>query len=84
LIAGGISWIFDIVAFGFGDKGSRGSEQVVIRAAVLKADRGMVFDNSGLNQPPSHCLTFANERLVFALPRLPDWIRTVYECDLEL
>ncbi|HEY8602705.1 zeta toxin family protein [Tsuneonella suprasediminis] len=54
-----------------------------IRAAVLKADRGMVFDNSRLNEPPSHCLTFANGRLVFALPRLPNWIRTVYETDLE-
>lgn len=41
-----------------------------IRAAVLKADRGMVFDNSSLNQPPSHCLTFANGRLVFAVPYL--------------
>ncbi|WP_030539545.1 zeta toxin family protein [Sphingobium sp. DC-2] len=55
-----------------------------IRAAILKADRGMVFDNSRLNQPPSHCLTFANGRLVFALPRLPDWIRSVYEADLEI
>jgi predicted ABC-type ATPase len=55
-----------------------------IRTAVLKADRGMVFDNSKLNQPPIHCLTFANERLVFALPRLPNWIRTVYETDLEI
>lgn len=55
-----------------------------IRAAVLKANRGMVFDNSRLNQPPSHCLTFANGRLVFALPRLPDWIRSVYEADLEI
>jgi len=56
----------------------------LIRAAVLEADRGMVFDNSRLNQPPSHCLTFANGRLVFALPRLPDWIRSVYEADLEI
>lgn len=56
----------------------------LIRAAVLKADRGMVFDNSRLNEPPSHCLTFANGRLVFALPRLPDWIRSVYEADLDI
>ena len=55
-----------------------------IRAAVLKADRGLVFDNSRLNEPPSHCLTFANGRLVFALPRLTDWIRSVYEADLEI
>lgn len=56
----------------------------LIRAAVLKADRGLVFDNSGLNQPPRHCLTFANGRLVFAVPRLPDWIRSVYEPDLAI
>ena len=56
----------------------------LIRAAVLKADRGMVFDNSSLNQPPSHCLTFANGRLIFALPHLPGWIRSVYEADLDI
>lgn len=55
-----------------------------IRAAVLKADRGMVFDNSRLNKPPTHCLTFSNGRLVFAEPRLPAWIRWVYETDLEI
>jgi predicted ABC-type ATPase len=55
-----------------------------IRAAVLKADRGMVFDNSSLNRPPSHCLTFANGRLVFALARLPGWISSVYEADLQI
>lgn len=53
-----------------------------IREAVLRADRGMVFDNSSLNQPPHHCLTFANGRLAFALPRLPAWIRAIYASDL--
>lgn len=56
----------------------------LIREAVLKADRGMVFDNSRLNQPPSHCLTFASGHLIFALPRLPGWLRSVYEADLEV
>jgi predicted ABC-type ATPase len=55
-----------------------------IRAAVLKADRGMVFDNSSLNRPPKHCLTFAAGRLVFAMPFLPGWIRSVYKTDLEI
>jgi len=55
-----------------------------IRAAILKAERGMVFDNSSLNKPPNHCLTFVNGRLVFAVPRLPRWIRSVYEEDLEI
>jgi predicted ABC-type ATPase len=56
----------------------------LIRAAVLKADRGMVFDNSSLNHPPSHCLTFANGRLVFAAPRLPGWLRSIYAANLEI
>ncbi|MFC0205333.1 zeta toxin family protein [Novosphingobium soli] len=56
----------------------------LIRAAVLKADRGLVFDNSRLNQAPDHCLTFARGRLTFALPRLPGWIRSAYEADLAL
>nr|WP_245843133.1 zeta toxin family protein [Sphingomonas laterariae] len=54
----------------------------LIRAAVIKADRGMVFDNSGLNRPPVYCLGFTAGRLVFALPRLPEWIRDVYRADL--
>jgi predicted ABC-type ATPase len=54
----------------------------LIRAAVLKADRGMVFDNSSLNQPPSLCLTFSSGRLTFAKPHLPGWIRTAYQADL--
>lgn len=53
-----------------------------IREAVLRADRGMVFDNSGLNLPPCHCLTFENGQLVFALPRLPSWVRSAYKSDL--
>lgn len=54
----------------------------LIREAVLLANRGLVFDNSSLNLPPRHCLTFANGRLMFALPRLPTWIRSAYEADL--
>lgn len=56
----------------------------LIRAAVLKADRGMVFDNSGLNQQPIHCLTFASGNLSFALPRLPAWVRSTYEVELTI
>lgn len=55
-----------------------------IRAAILQADRGMVFDNSSLNRPPTHCLTFAHGRLVYALARLPGWIRSVYETELHI
>jgi hypothetical protein len=50
----------------------------------------MVFDNSSLNQPPSHCLTFANGRLVLPIgsralfigarsPRFNDWMKSSVE-----
>ncbi len=54
----------------------------LIRAAVLQAGRGMVFDNSRLNQPPQHMLVFAQGRLTQAAPALPRWILTAYEVDL--
>lgn len=56
----------------------------LIQEAVLKADNGMVFDNSGLNVPPAQCLVFSKGRLVSAAPLLPNWIRTVYAPDLIL
>ncbi|EAQ02669.1 hypothetical protein OB2597_18172 [Pseudooceanicola batsensis HTCC2597] len=56
--------------------------QPLIRQAVLRADRGMVFDNSGLNTPPKQMLVFANGRLVRADPILPEWIIKAYAADL--
>lgn len=56
--------------------------QPLIRQAVLRADRGMVFDNSVLNQPPVQMLVFANGRLVKAEARLPEWILQAYAADL--
>ncbi|WP_375175086.1 zeta toxin family protein [Pseudooceanicola sp.] len=58
--------------------------QPLIREAVLQADRGMVFDNSGLNTPPRQMLVFANGRLVKADPLLPRWILKAYAPDLTL
>lgn len=54
----------------------------LIREAVLRADRGIVYDNSGLNLPPVQGLVFARGRLVSALPVLPDWILTIYGANL--
>lgn len=54
----------------------------LIRQAILKADRGMVYDNSSLNAPPTQCLIFARRRLVSSRPLLPAWIRTIYGADL--
>ncbi len=58
--------------------------QPLIRQAVLLADRGMVFDNSGLNVPPRQMLVFAQGRLMQSAPTLPRWIRTVYGADLVI
>jgi predicted ABC-type ATPase len=58
--------------------------QPLIREAVLRADRGMVFDNSCLNEPPRQMLVFANGRLAKAVPILPDWILRAYAADLVI
>jgi predicted ABC-type ATPase len=56
--------------------------QPLIRQAVLQADRGMVFDNSRLNEPARVMLLFAAGRLVLAEPVLPGWILSGYAEDL--
>ncbi len=58
--------------------------QPLIRQAVLRADRGMVFDNSRLNTAPQQMLVFATGRLITAAPTLPEWILTVYAADLVI
>jgi predicted ABC-type ATPase len=58
--------------------------QPLIRQAVLRADRGMVFDNSKLNEPPCLVLLFAAGRLIQAEPVLPDWVLAGYADDLLL
>lgn len=58
--------------------------QPLIRQAVLRADRGMVFDNSRLNTPPEQMLVFASGRLVKASPVLPRWILAAYAADLVI
>lgn len=56
----------------------------LIRQAVLNSDAGHVFDNSGLNRPPLHVLSFTQKTLSFALPHLPDWVLALYSDDLIL
>ena len=58
--------------------------QPLIREAVLRADRGMVFDNSRLNTAPQQMLVFATGRLIKAAPILPRWILTAYAADLVI
>lgn len=61
-----------------------GRGQPLIRQAVLQADRGMVLDNSRLNEPPRLVLLFASGRLIQAEPVLPDWVLSGYADDLVL
>ena len=56
----------------------------LIRQAVLKADRGFVYDNSRLNTPPKRCLEFKRGMRQVVRPILPDWIRTLYADELVL
>lgn len=58
--------------------------QPLIREAVLRADRGMVFDNSRLNKAPQQMLVFATGRLIKATPTLPGWVLTAYAADLVI
>jgi predicted ABC-type ATPase len=58
--------------------------QPLIREAVLRADRGMVFDNSRLNTPPRRMLVFAGGRLVQVEPRITRWISRLYAPDLVI
>lgn len=58
--------------------------QPLIRQAVRQADRGMVFDNSKLNEPPHLMLLFVAGRLVQVEPVLPGWVLSVYAEDLAI
>jgi len=58
--------------------------QPLIREAVLRADRGMVYDNSKLNQSPQQVVVFASGRLIQANAILPKWVLQVYGDDLAI
>jgi predicted ABC-type ATPase len=58
--------------------------QPLIRAAVLRATRGMVFDNSKLNEAPRRVLVFSEGLLLEVDPNLPDWVLSVYGSDLAI
>jgi len=56
----------------------------LIRQAVLKADRGFVYDNSALNTPPKRGLEFKRGARMAVRPTLPGWIRSLYAAELVL
>lgn len=55
----------------------------LIRAAVLSADRGLVFDNSKLNTPPKLMLAFNNGRIAQSEPVVPRWVQLTYSDALK-
>lgn len=54
----------------------------LIRQAVLIADQGHVFDNSGWNTPPRRVLRFARGRIVEVDPPVPPWVGAIYAPDI--
>ncbi len=56
----------------------------IIRDGALISDIALIFDNSQLNQPPSHIMTLTNGKPSFVVARLPDWALNIYEADLEI
>jgi predicted ABC-type ATPase len=57
--------------------------KALIKTAVLMADRGQVFDNSRLGQPPELALKFERGQLTYASDRVPAWAKDLYADQLE-
>lgn len=56
--------------------------QVLIRQAVLEADRALVFDNSALERPHVRVLTFKDGRVIDRINDLPEWVLSMYAAEL--
>jgi predicted ABC-type ATPase len=54
----------------------------LIREAILRADIGLVYDNSPLNSKPKLRLTFDDGHLIKKAAKLPKWISAAYKEDL--
>lgn len=55
----------------------------IIRAAVLVADRAVVWDNSKLAQPATKTIQFAKGLAVWASQDVPAWARELYGKELQ-
>lgn len=56
--------------------------QTLIREAVLIADRAYVFDNSMLDSPHRHIISFTGGRVSISVSPLPIWATTLYATEL--
>lgn len=57
---------------------------VLIRQAMLLADRGFVYDNSALGKPPELAVAFRSGEVVYASNAVPTWARELYAEELKL
>jgi predicted ABC-type ATPase len=57
--------------------------QQLIRQAILESDRGFVYDNSQLGQPPALALAFKGGQVVRTSSRVPAWARELYADELQ-
>lgn len=55
----------------------------IIRAAVLKADRAHIYDNSRLGKPPRRILTFIDGAIDQVHKPLPRWVMDTYLEELK-
>lgn len=55
----------------------------LIREAVRMADQGFVYDNSALNLPHQHLLSFESGKVVKLDPKLTRWAQSIYGEDIN-
>lgn len=55
----------------------------LICQAAMVCDVAHVYDNSTLNTPPTHILSFKNGKVRFSMPNLPDWAFHIYKNHLN-
>lgn len=55
----------------------------LIREAVRMADEGYVYDNSALNVPYQHLMTFEQGKIIKLNNRLPNWANNIYAGEIS-
>ena len=56
---------------------------LLIRKAILQADKGLVFDNSVEDQPPKSILKFEHGRLARSVSDIPLWVEKIYSREIN-
>lgn len=58
--------------------------QTLIKQAILAADKGFIFDNSGLNSAPLLSISFSQGLVDRVSSHIPEWIDALYQEELEV